>query len=1028
MSAKEVAKPNLSEVVVQEENDGPEKTLNEDAIEGEAPNSKALDAAPPVITRKAKDVTTYALDFLSHASNETLGACFVGLGATTYFVLGRVGLVLIGIVSGVVLHATWDGSAPNEKDQAGRNVEARKRREKGLDIVARVLDLRGLIKTEKSQSTNDVSDGTSKRGKEADYTGFQDETKDALEQFTDAVVEDYVKWWYSPILPKDLSFPSACRQTLVRFFLAISNQLARKRPADTFLNFLTNSSSIVIVFLSELSGALKEAPRIDCAEAVHRYVFDNPESSLANVLDQEQQHKKLKSVSDDILQSFLENATNKCQPVQIFLQQILAGLVLEKTIISCSRPEFINEWIIYALEDEQKSELVQAIDKGVSGATANGSTIKDIIPSDLPVEEVSKDSQAKMQHKRTVSRAEDAMEEAMQEAKRLSALIASEEASKARKSEDSMPSGPTNAHDTVRMSSEGSSNSINDAITSIDAREEEKVPVALPSEASDVTPTFTTFDQILSSQTTALQSGTAGSLAAPSPMTLHNATVSIFDDAVPGEKSTIKAKPTIEYLLQIEPASSQYPGWMIARKYPDFETMHEVLRRIAVISGVTAFTQRNQVLPSWKNKTKATLRIELEAYLRDALSFARLAESEGMKRFLEKDQGLNGSSPGTGNKGGFAFPSPAAFETMGKGMLDVLASAPKGVAGGGKAVVGGVAGVFGGIGQKKAASPSPMGRGSQNSNTTTTAIPRTDSNTIPHVLGDTEEPQRTGDLEGSERSSSETRDPIRPPLPARPQDSAPVRTSSSLDTGTRTEIQPREPPLRTLDKEQSELNLPPPPSEIDDDYKGDTGSAGDSLNDSTSVYTPTSTHQSSVTRPPETASPSKQRKTDFTPLTIQETSVAVELFFATINELYALSSAWTLRLTLLNAAKSFLLRPGNPNLEAIRQLLQSTLIESQTTDEAIATQIRTTRVNALPTDEELKAWPPLPSDEEKERMRKKARKLLVEKGMPAALTSVMGAAASGEALGKVFDCLQVSEVARGLVFALVLQAVRAVTQ
>ncbi|KAI4240305.1 MAG: hypothetical protein L6R42_011549, partial [Xanthoria sp. 1 TBL-2021] len=53
-------------------------------------------------------------------------------------------------------------------------------------------------------------------------------------------------------------------------------------------------------------------------------------------------------------------------------------------------------------------------------------------------------------------------------------------------------------------------------------------------------------------------------------------------------------------------------------------------------------------------------------------------------------------------------------------------------------------------------------------------------------------------------------------------------------------------------------------------------------------------------------------------------------------------------------------------------------------------------------------------EEEKERLRLKARKLLVEKGMPAALTGVMGAAASGEAVGKVFDALQIEEVARGL--------------
>jgi hypothetical protein len=35
--------------------------------------------------------TDRALHFLAHASNEALGACLAGLGASTYFVFGRVG-------------------------------------------------------------------------------------------------------------------------------------------------------------------------------------------------------------------------------------------------------------------------------------------------------------------------------------------------------------------------------------------------------------------------------------------------------------------------------------------------------------------------------------------------------------------------------------------------------------------------------------------------------------------------------------------------------------------------------------------------------------------------------------------------------------------------------------------------------------------------------------------------------------------------------------------------------------------------
>ena len=163
-------------------------------------------------------------------------------------------------------------------------------------------------------------------------------------------------------------------------------------------------------------------------------------------------------------------------------------------------------------------------------------------------------------------------------------------------------------------------------------------------------------------------------------------------------------------------------------------------------------------------------------------------------------------------------------------------------------------------------------------------------------------------------------------------------------------------------------------------------------------------------------------------MTENEAQVTVELFFAIISELYTLSSVWNIRRTLLTAARTYLLRPGNPNLEAIRLLLQNSIIDSNTSDTGLAAHIQNLRENVLPTDEERKAWPQPPSDEEKEMLRPKARKLLVERGMPQALTSIMGAAASSEALGRVFDCLQIEDVARGLMFALLLQGIKAATQ
>ena len=104
------------------------------------------------------------------------------------------------------------------------------------------------------------------------------------------------------------------------------------------------------------------------------------------------------------------------------------------------------------------------------------------------------------------------------------------------------------------------------------------------------------------------------------------------------------------------------------------------------------------------------------------------------------------------------------------------------------------------------------------------------------------------------------------------------------------------------------------------------------------------------------------------------------------------------------------------------------MIEANTSDANLAAYVYKLRASTLPTEEELKTWPPPPTEEEKEKLRVKARKLLVERGMPQALTAVMGAAASGEALGRVFDALQIQEVARGFMFALLQQGVRAITQ
>jgi hypothetical protein len=171
------------------ENENPLRT--EQAVE--PPTKASSDTSPSQkLQTTAQQLTDHALTFLSNASNETLGACLVGLGATTYLVLGRVGLVLMGVVGGVVLHATWEGHT----QEAPKSAEEKRRKEIGLDVVHRVLDWR----TQQKETPEDVDDDAASlqvdiySKKALDFTGFQPETEVALNELTDAVIRDYVKF------------------------------------------------------------------------------------------------------------------------------------------------------------------------------------------------------------------------------------------------------------------------------------------------------------------------------------------------------------------------------------------------------------------------------------------------------------------------------------------------------------------------------------------------------------------------------------------------------------------------------------------------------------------------------------------------------------------------------------------------------------------------------------------------------------------------------------------------------------------
>ena len=138
---------------------------------------------------------SYILRFLSDATNETLAVCFIGLGASTYIVFGRLGLVFIGVFGGVILHATWEDHSKNQGDEEVKVSDTKDRRERGLDVIQRILDGPGHSRAADSESgLAQNQEETSLSSSEVDLSSLEPGTAAALASLTDAVIRDYVKY------------------------------------------------------------------------------------------------------------------------------------------------------------------------------------------------------------------------------------------------------------------------------------------------------------------------------------------------------------------------------------------------------------------------------------------------------------------------------------------------------------------------------------------------------------------------------------------------------------------------------------------------------------------------------------------------------------------------------------------------------------------------------------------------------------------------------------------------------------------
>ena len=143
-----------------------------------------------------QELVSHTLQFISTANNETLGACLVGLSAFTYLVLGRLGLILIGVIGGIVLHATWEDNIQNRTYNEGKASESKIRRERGLAILERILDWRDQGKSviDENDSSAVIKGSRVAASSQVNFPSLGPATNAALKNLTEAVIRDHVKY------------------------------------------------------------------------------------------------------------------------------------------------------------------------------------------------------------------------------------------------------------------------------------------------------------------------------------------------------------------------------------------------------------------------------------------------------------------------------------------------------------------------------------------------------------------------------------------------------------------------------------------------------------------------------------------------------------------------------------------------------------------------------------------------------------------------------------------------------------------
>ena len=790
-----------------------------------------------------------------------------------------------------------------------------------------------------------------------------------------------MEWWYSPLTP-DNEFPSACRRSLEYMALSFTSHVQSKAPSEVVMLAVMSLSSTLIVFFRELRAASLEPSTT--SSSVLTYIRNNPQSALAQMADEKAQQAKLRYLSTRLLHTFARKSDMACEPTKLFAREMLAMQILNLTATECSKTSYINWYIVETLKSppEEKgvignSDRAREAEEAMAQAVAEAAEMTKLLESqNAPVEtnEITQDTSTAIE-----PRPKTTFASILQD------------------SEDVFGFKPIVQEPNVEEPNNLPSPAPHESNPDVGEVSIQTLPPPSPSPSPSPLPPLS----IPKSEPIVR---TPSPEDPPPSDSLQNAKITLMDLS-PGADSNkpIRQKSHLSYMITIEPSSRSIPGWISLKSFPDFEALHDILRRLANVGGIRSFPTE---LPDWKGRQYTEVAEDLEKYLRNALGTKQLADSEAMKRFFGKEMaeqqdkgkrksGAGGWKPqfkamGTGVKG------------MGSGVKDALSQSAEGSqkliaaawATAGIAKRGGSDDSRGASPVRKSKEDGVEGARASEEDTTFHSPLFRKSASFPKSMLDVQE----GGLEQEESSNN-----LNGYAMLGEDD---VSDSGSLSS-TKTEDE------TSVGNVTENLDTEVSPAQVTSttDVKGELPIP--------ETAPKRSSRNPSPSRSPK--EPERQLKTShkLPELSADDAQQILDIAFSILSEFYGLSPrTWMIRKSLLNLLKSILLSNGRSYIDTLRIMIQEDLINKcLTSDDWLAGQIKAMTASVWPST----PWPPI--DDEKYKVQ--ARDLFLSKTLPDTMRGLMGGAATNQALELVFDALQEECVAKGIMVALMCDVIRA---